>query len=100
VGNQSFDRNRVIVLSVIHGSLTATAAAARYGVTRQWVQELLRRYREHGEDGLRPRSRAPRASPTRTSDRERARILELRDQLDSQGLDHGAEAIAALNRPG
>ena len=53
---------RVIVLSVVNGSLTPSQAASRYGVTRQWVHQLLARYREGGIEALEPRSKKPRGN--------------------------------------
>jgi hypothetical protein len=50
---------------------------------------------EHGDAGLEPRSRRPRTSPHATSEAIRARILALRIELHAQGLDAGAETIAA-----
>lgn len=89
------NQNRVIVLSIINGGISVTDAAKRFGVKRQWIYTLLARYREHGEDGLQPRSRRPHSSPTRTSDTLRARILELQNILRDEGLDAGAESIYA-----
>ena len=41
--------------------------AASHGVHRSWIYKLLARYRSQGDEGLAPRSRRPRHSPTRTS---------------------------------
>lgn len=87
------NQNRVIVLSVVNGGLSAAEAARRFGVKRQWVYVLLKRYRELGEDGLQPRSRRPQNSPTRTNNTVRSRILELQTSLRDRGLDAGAESI-------
>lgn len=75
--------------------MSAAEAARRFGVTRQWVSLLVRRYRADGEAGLKPRSRRPRSSPTATDQATRARILHLRDTLAGSGLDAGAESIHA-----
>jgi transposase-like protein len=39
---------RVAVLHVISGQLTVTAAAKTYGLSRQHLHRLLKRYREGG----------------------------------------------------
>ncbi|MDT0156179.1 helix-turn-helix domain-containing protein [Microbacterium sp. ARD32] len=54
-------KNLVIVRAVTDQGLTHAEAATRYGVTRQWVHTLVRRYEQEGPDGVAPRSRAPRA---------------------------------------
>jgi hypothetical protein len=61
-------KHRVAVLKVVSGQLTVTAAAAAYGISRQHLQRLLRRYRDGGLDALEPRSRRPRSSPGQTPD--------------------------------
>ena len=96
----SANQNRVIVLSVLNGGLSPSQAAARFGVTRQWVHTLITRYNTDGDAGLEPRSRKPRTSPTRVDDAVRNRILQLREKLTAQGLDSGAESIhARLDNP-
>ena len=94
-------KNKVIVLAVREGGMSKAEAARRYGVTRQWVHELLTRYAEQGEAGLEARSRRPRTSPQATSAQVRERVLALRSELATKGLDAGAETIAAhLDREG
>lgn len=85
---------RVIVLSVVEQGLSASQAAAKFGVSRQWVHRLLARYRDGGLDAVEARSRRPRANPRRTPDPVRARIVELRADLLRRGLDAGAATIA------
>ena len=87
-------KNRVAVLKVVAKQLSVTAAAAEYGMSRQHLQLLLRRYREAGLDALEPRSRRPRTSPQRTSDAVRERIIALRVELTGRGLDAGPVTIA------
>lgn len=87
-------RNLVIVRAVREQGLTPTEAAARFGVTRQWVHTLLTRYDQAGPNGLTPRSRAPKTRPGRTPDTVSARIIELRQQLTATGADAGPATIA------
>jgi transposase InsO family protein len=91
----SASQNKVIVLSVIHGGLSPSQAAARFGVTRQWVHILVTRYKADGDAGLEPRSKKPNSSPKRTDDTVRDAVLQLRERLTAQGLDAGAESIHA-----
>ncbi len=44
------NKDRVIVLAVGEGGLSATEAARRFGVTRPWIHRLLARYRTDGLD--------------------------------------------------
>jgi len=87
-------KHRVAVLKVEAKQLSVTAAAAEYGMSRQHLQRLLRRYRDGGLDALEPRSRRPRTNPGRTPDAVRVRILALRTELTARGLDGGPVTIA------
>ena len=85
---------RVIVLSVVNGSLTPSQAAKRYGVTRQWVHMLLARYRDGGIDAVEPRSKKPKGNSRAIDEPTRERIRQLRVELEAGGLDHGPVTIA------
>lgn len=87
-------KRRVVVQQVVSGSLSVTAAAKRYGFSRQHVQRLLRLYRELGFDGLAARSKRPRSNALAISEAVRARIIELRCLLSDQGLDAGPVTLA------
>src|SRR5680860_1508785 len=71
-------KHRVAVLKVVSRQLSATAAASEYGMSRQHLQRLLRRYRDGGLDALEPRSRRPHSNPSRTPDAVQARLVALR----------------------
>ena len=85
---------RVAVLKVITKELTVTAAAAKYGYSRQHLHRLLKRYEAGGIDAVDPRSRAPHRPGNTTSAVVRERIVELRLQLTAEGLDAGPATIA------
>lgn len=87
-------KNLVIVRAVREQGLSHAEAAARFGVTRQWVHALVRRYDADGPDGVAPRSRAPQTRPGTTPDGVRDRIIALRVQLVADGADAGPETIA------
>jgi transposase InsO family protein len=87
-------KHRVVVLKIVAGQLTVSAAAAEYGLSRQYLHKLLARYRQDGLDGLEPRSRAPRSSPQAVTDRVRDRIVQLRGALTAAGTDAGPVTIA------
>jgi len=85
---------RVAVLKVITHQLTVTAAAAEYGYSRQHLHRLLARYREGGLDAVDPRSRRPQSNSAATPTLVRERIVQLRLQLVTDGLDAGPVTIA------
>ena len=85
---------RVAVLKVVTKELTVTAAAAKYGYSRQHLHRLLARYHADGIDAVDARSRRPRSNPKATSQQVRDLIIELRLQLTRDGLDAGPLTIA------
>ena len=85
---------RVIVLSVVEQGLTPTEAATKFGVSRQWVHQLLTRYRDGGLDAVEARSHRPTTNPRATSPELADRIVALRRTLTAQGLDAGPVTIA------
>lgn len=87
-------KNLVIVRAVYDQGLTHAEAAARFGVTRQWVHTLVRRYEADGPDGVTPRSRAPQSRPGTTTGAVRDRIIQLRHELTDSGADAGPVTIA------
>jgi transposase InsO family protein len=82
-------KSRIIVLAVTSGELTVSQAAARFGVSRQWVHQLLARFHTGGLDAVEPRSRRPHHNPHVTSDEVIIAIVRLREELSTQGLDAG-----------
>lgn len=88
------EKNKLIIQSIVQAQLTPAQAAERFGVSRRWVYELMRRYRVLGEDGVLPQSKRPHSSPQQTGEPVRTRILALRHELSARGLDAGAETIA------
>jgi transposase InsO family protein len=80
---------RVAVLHVVSGQLTVTAAAQTYGLSRQHLHRLLKRYREGGLEAVDPRSRRPASNPRAVGDDVIVAIVGLREQLSADGLDAG-----------
>jgi transposase InsO family protein len=72
-------RHRLAVLrhaEEVTGNVSATCRY--YGISRQCFYKWLRRYEEHGEDGLRDGSSAPLHSPTATKTEVVGKIMYLR----------------------
>jgi transposase InsO family protein len=82
-------KSRVIVLAVVSEQLTPSQAAARFGVSRQWVHQLLVRYHDGGLEAVDPRSRRPASNPRAVTDEVIATIVRLREELVGRGLDAG-----------
>lgn len=80
---------RVVVLEVVSGHLSVSAAARDYSMSRQHIYRLLKRYRDGGLDAVEPRSRRPASNPRAVSDEVIAAIVLLREKLTANGLDAG-----------
>src|SRR5919199_5792475 len=64
-----------------------------HDISRSWLYELIARYREAGDEGLRPQSKRPRSSPTRVAASVEDEIVALRKELSDLGVDAGAHTI-------
>jgi transposase len=58
---------RLVVAGVRVEGRTKAEVARDYGLSRQWVHELIKRFDAEGEAGLEPRSRRPHRSPRHTT---------------------------------
>jgi transposase InsO family protein len=65
-----------------------------HDISRSWLYELIARYRQLGDDGLRSQSRRPHSSPTRVPASIEDEIVALRKELTDLGVDAGAHTIA------
>lgn len=82
-----------LVAAVLIEGRPVTEVAAEHGISRSWLYELLARYREGGDEALRPRSRRPHRSPTRIDAAVEDAIVRWRKRLVDQGLDAGPATI-------
>ncbi|MGH2695627.1 MAG: DDE-type integrase/transposase/recombinase, partial [Actinomycetota bacterium] len=85
---------RLVVTAVRVEGRSKSEVARSYGVSRQWVHELVSRYDAQGEAGLEPRSRRPLTNRRRTPAEVEEEIVRLRKRLEEKGLDAGAHTIA------
>jgi transposase InsO family protein len=85
--------NLVVAAVKMEGRSKAEVARS-YGVSRQWVHEIIRRYDAEGEAGLDPRSRRPLNNRQQTPVDVEEEIIRLRKRLEEKGLDAGAHTIA------
>lgn len=82
-----------VVNAVIVEGRSVAEVAADHDISRSWLYELLARYREGGEEALKPLSRQPHSSPTRVAPSVEDEIVALRKSLTDQGLDAGPQTI-------
>jgi transposase InsO family protein len=80
---------RVVVLEVVSGHLSISAAARAYSMSRQHIYRLLKRYHDGGLEAVEPRSRRPASNPRAVTDEVIAAIVLLREKLTANGLDAG-----------
>ena len=88
-------RAQLIITAVVVEGRSRSEVARDYGVSRYWVQQLVSRYQHEGPAAFQPRSRRPHSSPQAVDAETEDAIIRLRKELSKQGLDAGAETIAA-----
>jgi transposase InsO family protein len=91
---------KVLIMAVVFEGRSLSEVARDYGVSRRWVQRLMRRYEREGEAAFESRSRRPHSNPRRISARVEEAVVAWRKKLTDQGLDGGAETIAFHLRQG
>lgn len=86
-------KRRLVITAVLAGT-SQSEVARTYGLSQGWISRLMARYRAEGQAAFEPRSRAPKTSPGATAPQTVDLVLQLRNQLDTSGLDAGADTIA------
>src|ERR671922_1866647 len=79
-----------VINSVLVEGRTVQEVCEAHDISRSWLYELIARYRELGEEGLRPQSRRPHSSPARVAASIEDEIVALRKELTDLGVDAGA----------
>jgi transposase InsO family protein len=87
------DKGRFLIETHLQTGRPIAELAAAHDVSRGWLYKLLKRYRLEGPEGLEPRSRRPKTSPTRIADLYEDEIVRIRKELADKGFDAGAETI-------
>jgi transposase InsO family protein len=85
---------RYIVEAVILERRSPTQLARDHGISKRWVFELLRRFKQGGYASLEPRSRRPKSCPHQVETKVEQLIVKLRSELTAAGHDAGPETIA------
>ncbi len=86
---------RLVITAVTVEGRSKSVVARDYGISRVWVQKLVKRFEAEGEGAYWPRSRRPHANPRAVSLEIEDQVVRLRKTLTKRGLDAGAETIAA-----
>jgi transposase InsO family protein len=87
------DKHRFLIETHLRTGQSIKELAAAHGVSESWPFKLLRRYRLEGPEGIEPRSRRPKTSPSRISDLYEDEIVRIRKELIEGGFDAGPETI-------
>src|SRR5262245_40571767 len=82
-----------LMAAVTSEEINVSAFCRDNDISRETFYGWRRRYRAGGLEALEARSSAPRSSPNRIPAEVEDAIVELRKELESQGLDHGAATI-------
>src|ERR1700751_428312 len=85
---------RYVVDAVVSEGRSAREVARMHGISKTWIYELIKRYREGGYEALEPRSRRPRSCPHEASVETVRAIVQMRAELEAKGHDAGAATIA------
>ena len=85
---------RYIVDAVVLEHRSPTQIARDHGISKRWVFELIKRFKEGGYAALEPRSRRPRSCPHQVEAEVQELIVKLRAELTAAGHDAGPETIA------
>ena len=83
------DKGQFLIETHLRTGRSIKELAAAHGVSESWLFKLLRRYRLEGPEGLEPRSRRPKTTPTRIADLYEDEIVRRRKELVDGGFDAG-----------
>ena len=86
---------QLVITAVVLEGRAKSEVARDYGLSRYWVQQLIKRFEAEGAAAYQPRSRRPHTSPHAVSAEVEDQITRRRKELSKQGLDAGSETIAA-----
>src|SRR5260370_28329310 len=84
---------RYIVDAVALEHRSPTQLAREHRISKRWVFELLRRFKQGGYASLEPRSRRPKSCPHQVETKVQQLIVKLRRELTEAGYDAGPETI-------
>ena len=80
-------KGQLVITAVVVEGRSKSEVARDYDVSRQWVQQLCRRYAAEGRDGVRTALTTPHTSARAVRPGAEDRILRLRKNLTKRGFD-------------
>jgi transposase InsO family protein len=85
---------QLVITAVVLEGRSKSEVARDYDLSRQWVHQLVTRYKTGGAVAFEPRSRRPHTNARAISAALEDKIVRLRKTLDKAGYDAGAATIA------
>ena len=85
---------QLVITAVVLEGRSKSEVARDYGMSRYWVQRLVKRYEAEGPAAYQARSRRPRHNCHAIDAAVEDAIIRLRKTLTKQGYDAGAATIA------
>lgn len=85
---------QLVITAVVLEGRSKSEVARDYDVSRNWVQQLVKRYETEGAAAFEPHSRRPHHNPRAVGAALEDKVVRLRKTLDKQGYDAGAATIA------
>jgi transposase len=76
---------RLVITGVTIEGRSRSEVSREYGVSRVWVQKLVRRYQREGRAAFEPRSRRPHSNLRAVDLEVEDRIVRLRKDVDQKG---------------
>ena len=86
---------QLVITAVVLEGRSKSDVARDYGLSRYWVQQLVKRYEAEGAAAYQARSRRPHHNSQAIDAAVEDAIIRLRKTLTKQGYDAGAATIAA-----
>lgn len=88
------ERARFLVDAVVVGGQSPNQLARSHPISRSWLFELLRRFREGGYPAIESHSRRPHSCSHQVGPEVQAAVVALRAELSAAGDDAGPQSIA------
>jgi transposase len=87
---------QLVITAVVLENRSKSEVARDYDVSRQWVQQLVRRYQTEGATAFEPRSRRPHTNARAVGPELEDRIVRLRKTLSRRGLDAADPSVTKV----
>jgi hypothetical protein len=85
---------------VVNAVVLGEGGGPGHWVSKSWLYEVVARFRDGGEEGLKPRSKRPCSPLRRVVGELEEEAVELGKSLTEEGLDTGAHTVQYARWPG